>query len=54
MKTSIYTTLFRRLFLLAALITIPLVVHAETWHAYVGAQTHDKGRQALAFLPNEI
>jgi plastocyanin len=24
------------------------------WHATVGAQSHDKGRQALAFLPNEI
>ena len=24
------------------------------WHATVGAQSQDKGRQALAFLPNEI
>ncbi|MCU1272375.1 MAG: hypothetical protein JWN74_3669 [Acidobacteriaceae bacterium] len=24
------------------------------WHATVGAQSRDKGRQALAFLPNEI
>jgi plastocyanin len=24
------------------------------WHAAVGAQSQDKGRQALAFLPNEI
>jgi plastocyanin len=53
MKTSIPTTLFRRFLLLATFI-IPLVLHAETWHAFVGAQTHDKGRQALAFLPNEI
>lgn len=43
----------RRLLLLAALI-IPQAVHAESWHATVGAQNHDKGRQALAFLPNEI
>jgi len=50
MKTSIPTTLFRRFLLLATFI-IPLVLHAETWHAFVGAQTHDKGRQALAFLP---
>jgi plastocyanin len=42
-----------RLLLLAALI-VPAMAHATTWHAYVGAQTHDKGRQALAFLPNEI
>ena len=53
MNTSISTALLRRLLLLAAL-TTPLVLPAETWHAYVGAQTHDKGRQALAFLPNEI
>ena len=26
----------------------------QTWHATVGAQNADKGRQALAFLPNEI
>jgi hypothetical protein len=26
----------------------------QTWHAAVGAQSNDKGRQALAFLPNEI
>src|SRR5690242_18595695 len=27
---------------------------AQDWHAIVGAQTGDKGRQGLAFLPNEI
>lgn len=27
---------------------------AQDWHANVGAQTRDKGRQGLAFLPNEI
>ena len=27
---------------------------ARTWHATVGAQSGDKGHQALAFLPNEI
>ncbi len=43
----------RKLLLLAALI-LPCALQAETWHAFVGAQTHDKGRQALAFLPNEI
>lgn len=26
----------------------------QTWHAKVGAQTPDMGRQALAFLPNEM
>lgn len=38
---------------LAAFMAQPLV-HAETWKATVGAQSHDQGRQALAFLPNEI
>src|SRR5713101_3882101 len=32
---------------------VPHVVQAQ-WHATVGAQSKDKGRQALAFLPNEI
>jgi plastocyanin len=27
---------------------------SQTWFATVGAQSNDKGRQALAFLPNEI
>jgi len=26
----------------------------EQWQAAVGAQSQDKGRQALAFLPNEL
>jgi plastocyanin len=26
----------------------------QNWHAKVGAETPDMGRQALAFLPNEI
>ncbi len=29
-------------------------VHAQSWQAIAGAQSPDKGRQALAFLPNEI
>ena len=32
----------------------PSATPGQTWHATVGAQTADKGRQALAFLPNEI
>jgi plastocyanin len=31
-----------------------IVVAQQDWHAKVGAETPDKGRQALAFLPNEI
>src|SRR5216117_4017225 len=39
--------------LLLALLILPQMVQAQ-WTATVGAQTHDKGHQALAFLPNEI
>jgi len=31
-----------------------IVVAQQDWHAKVGAETPDMGRQALAFLPNEI
>jgi plastocyanin len=53
LKTLTAPLSLRRLLLLAAL-TIPLTLQATTWHAFVGAQSHDKGRQALTFLPNEI
>lgn len=53
MKNFISRFPLRQLLLLAALL-IPSVAYAETWHAFVGAQTKDKARQALAFLPNEI
>lgn len=39
--------------LLFALVFAPHVAQAQ-WRATVGAQNHDKGHQALAFLPNEI
>jgi plastocyanin len=32
----------------------PQPTPGKTWYASVGAQSNDKGRQALAFLPNEI
>lgn len=34
-------------------LVVPQVANAQ-WHATVGAQSHDKGHQALAFLPNEL
>jgi len=40
--------------LLLALLIVPQVVQARQWNATVGAQSNDKGDQALAFLPNEI
>ena len=39
--------------LLLALMILPQMVQAQ-WTATVGAQTDEKGIQALAFLPNEI
>jgi plastocyanin len=51
-ESSSFRSHFRWLLVLAILI-VPHVVQAQ-WHATVGAQSKDKGRQALAFLPNEI
>ena len=42
------------LVLLCATIVFSQSVHAQSWQATVGAQSADKGVQALAFLPNEI
>jgi plastocyanin len=42
-----------RWILVAALILLPQLLFAQ-WTASVGAQSNDLGRQALAFLPNEI
>ncbi|HVH70741.1 MAG TPA: plastocyanin/azurin family copper-binding protein [Candidatus Dormibacteraeota bacterium] len=38
---------------LAILVVLPEAARAQ-WHATVGAQSPHKGRQALAFLPNEL
>ena len=43
-----------RWFLALSILVIPQSVLAESWQAKVGAQSHDLGHQALAFLPNEI
>jgi plastocyanin len=48
----LYSAVFRCTLALAILV-FPCVVRAQ-WHAEVGAQSRDLGRQALAFLPNEI
>lgn len=39
---------------LAAFAFSPAAVAQQSWHLTVGAETKDMGRQALAFLPNEI
>ena len=48
--------LFRSIFtagIILGTLTLPHAVQAQ-WHATVGAQSKNKGHQALAFLPNEI
>jgi plastocyanin len=44
--------IFRSIFVLAVLI-LPQIAQAQ-WRATVGAQSESLGRQALAFLPNEL
>ena len=44
---------FRWMAIIAVLV-VPQALQATQWHATVGAQSKDKGHQALAFLPNEI
>src|SRR5262249_41614523 len=43
-----------RWMLLLTVLIVPQVLWGADWSATVGAQSNDKGRQALAFLPNEI
>src|SRR6516165_2267315 len=43
-----------RWMLLLTVLIVPQVLWGADWFATVGAQSNDKGRQALAFLPNEI
>lgn len=50
---SIRCSAILRWTLVLAVLIVPQAVRAQ-WRATVGAQSHDKGRQALAFLPNEI
>jgi plastocyanin len=44
----------RWLVLPCAAVIFSQAVHAQSWHATAGAQSPDKGMQALAFLPDEI
>jgi len=43
-----------RYWLLFAGMMVAVSLQAETWHATVGAQDENKGRQVVAFLPNEL
>ncbi len=37
-----------------AVLVVPQLIQAKTWQVTAGAQSHDQGRQALVFLPNEV
>jgi plastocyanin len=37
-----------------AVLVVPHLTQAKTWQATVGAESNNLGRQALAFLPNEL
>jgi plastocyanin len=41
-------------FVCASLLLMPALVQAQDWQVQVGAQSEDKGRQVIAFLPNEL
>ena len=43
-----------RYWLLLAAVILPISIQAQSWQATVGAQSEDKGRQVVAFLPNEL
>jgi plastocyanin len=51
---SIWLPALLRWALVLAVLIVPQAGRALEWHATVGAQSSDKGHQALAFLPNEI
>jgi plastocyanin len=40
--------------LLFAALMVPVSIQGQTWQAGVGAQSVDKAKQVVAFLPNEI
>ena len=48
-----FSTLIQSALVLAVLV-LPQLTQAKTWQATAGAQNNDQGRQALAFLPNEV
>lgn len=52
-RNPIRCSAFLRWIFLLGVFIVPQVVQAQ-WRAAVGAQSHDQGRQAMAFLPNEI
>src|SRR5713101_4775944 len=52
--TTIQFSAVVRCMLVLAVLIVPQAVQAAAWEATVGAQSSDMGRQALAFLANEL
>jgi plastocyanin len=54
MKPALNKFTLARYWLLFAAVMVAVSLQAETWHATVGTQDENKGRQVVAFLPNEL
>ncbi|HEX3740878.1 MAG TPA: plastocyanin/azurin family copper-binding protein [Terriglobales bacterium] len=54
MKPALNKFTLARYSLFFAAVMAALSLQAETWHATVGTQDENKGRQVVAFLPNEL
>ena len=55
LSDRILSSIFFSLILAGGLVIFAPVAGAQqTWHVKVGAESHDQGMQADAFLPNEI
>ncbi len=53
-KNSNWSSTFLQWVFVLAVLVLPQLTQAKTWQATTGAQSNDLGRQALAFLPNEV
>jgi plastocyanin len=54
MKPAVNKFALARYWLLFPTVMVAVTLQAQTWHATVGAQDKNKGRQVVAFLPNEL
>jgi Plastocyanin len=53
-KPALNNFTLARYWLLFTALIVAVSLQAETWHATVGKQDANKGRQVVAFLPNEL
>ena len=54
LKQEARMRLFTLGFICAPLLLMPALLQGQDWQVQVGAQSHDKGSQVIAFLPNEL